>query len=111
MTTPDETANKQAKRRPGRVVLKPSDIDSHDMEIIKQELADLRAAHNDLVWHINAQGRWLDKFAQIFRKTLKYAPWRYCAWVLPLPLPPFEEHKELPYLEMKDAKPMQRGEV
>jgi hypothetical protein len=53
----------------------------------------------------------LDKFAQIFRKTLKYAPWRYCAWVLPLPLPPFEEHKELPYLEMKDAKPMQRGEV
>jgi hypothetical protein len=115
MTTPDDLANKTrpstptGKKRAGRLVLKPSDIDSNDVEMLKQELADLRAAHNDLVWKINAQGRWLNAFAQVFRKTLKYAPWRYCAWVLPLPLPPFEEHGELPYLHQKDATPMKRG--
>jgi len=98
------------KPQRGRLVLKPSDIDSHELEAIKAELADLRAAHNDLVWKINAQGRWLNTFAQVFRKTLQHAPWRYCAWVLPLPLPPFEEHGELAYLQLKDAKPMQRGE-
>jgi len=37
------------KPQRGRLVLKPSDIDSHELEAIKAELADLRAAHNDLV--------------------------------------------------------------
>lgn len=112
MTTPEEIArNAKPAKRAGRLVLKPSDIDSHELEAIKLELAELRAAHNDLVWKINAQGRWLNTFAQVFRKTLQYAPWRYCAWVLPLPLPPFEEHGELAYLTQKDATPMKRGAV
>lgn len=95
----------EAKRRKGRLVLKPSDLDEEQLDSIRRELADLRAAHNDLVWKINAQGRWLHEFASVFRKTIKYAPWRYCAWILPLPLPPFEEHSELKYLQQKDAKP------
>ena len=91
--------------RKGRIVTKPSDIDERELDAVRRELAELRAAHNDLVWKINAQGRWLNEFGSVFRKTLRLAPWRYCAWVLPLPLPPFEEHGALAYLTLKDAKP------
>lgn len=99
------TARLTSRPRKGRLVLKPSDLDEEQLDAIRRELADLRAAHNDLVWKINAQGRWLNSFAEVFRKTLKYAPWRYCAWILPLPLPPFEEHEALSYLQQKDARP------
>jgi hypothetical protein len=101
--------SRPVQRRKGRLVLKPSDIDARELDALRQELADLRAAHNDLVWMLNRQSRWVEQFAIAMRKTLKYAPWRFCAWILPLPLPPFENREELPYLQQRDAKPDHGG--
>ena len=105
--TPEQAAeaSRPAPKRRGRMVLKPSDIDARELDALRAEVAELRAAHNDLVWVLNRQTRWVEQFAIAMRKVLKYAPWRYCAWILPLPIPPFENREELAYLHQRDAKP------
>lgn len=105
MTTPEQAAAASRPARKGRLVLKPSDIDARELDALRTEVADLRAAHNDLVAVLNGQSRWVEQFAVAMRKTLEHAPWRYCAWILPLPIPPFQNREELPYLQHRDAKP------
>lgn len=104
-TPPRPPSEDRPARRKGRLVLKPSDLDERELDVLRRELADLRAAHNDLVFQLNRQSRWVEQFVKSMRVTLDYAPWRWCAWILPLPIPSYEDREELPYLTRKDAKP------
>lgn len=92
--------------RKGRIVLKPSDVDQKELEELRRQIQELRVAHNDLVWTLNRQTRWIEQFNNGMRRTFDYAVWRFCAWILPLPLPPYEHREEIPYLQLRDAKPM-----
>jgi hypothetical protein len=105
MTIPDPATSRPTKVRKGRLVLKPSDVDAKELEALRAEVADLRAAHNDLVWALNRHSLWIQQFAVAMGRVLKYAPWRWCAWILPLPIPPYENREDLSYLKLKDAKP------